>query len=277
MRLSRVFGIILILNEVHILILTIDIGNTNIKFGSFIGDDMVATRRVSTERRCTADEYGIIIKELLLQSGNKVEDVEGVVVSSVVPALNYTMEHACEFLFGKKPLAVSHKVDTGITIDYDNPTGLGADRIVGMASAYHYYGGPLITIDFGTATTFNLVDKDGRFFGGAICPGIKTGAEALVDKTAKLPHIELVKPDSIVGKDTRGCMQSGIIYGYAGLVKYMVEKFKSLPEMVGAKVVATGGLGSLISQIEPDLVDVTDRALALKGLNFIYHLNKGKN
>lgn len=262
--------------EVRILILTIDIGNTNIKFGSFDGHEMVATRRVSTERRCTADEYGIIIKELLSGSNNAVGDVEGVVMSSVVPALNYTMEHACEFLFGKKPLVVSNSTYTGITIDYDSPNGLGADRIVGMASAYHNYGGPLITIDFGTATTFNLIDKNGRFFGGAICPGIKTGAEALVNKTAKLPHIELVKPDSIVGRDTRGCMQSGIIYGYAGLVKYMVDGFKALPEMKGAKVVATGGLSELISQIEPNIVDVTDRALALKGLNYIYHLNQNK-
>ena len=262
--------------EVRILILTIDIGNTNIKFGSFDGHEMVATRRVSTERRCTADEYGIIIKELLSGSNNAVGDIEGVVMSSVVPALNYTMEHACEFLFGKKPLVVSNSTYTGITIDYDSPNGLGADRIVGMASAYHNYGGPLITIDFGTATTFNLIDKNGRFFGGAICPGIKTGAEALVNKTAKLPHIELVKPDSLVGRDTRGCMQSGIIYGYAGLVKYMVDGFKALPEMKGAKVVATGGLSELISQIEPDIVDVTDRALALKGLNYIYHLNQNK-
>jgi type III pantothenate kinase len=268
------FGIMVKIREVCILILAIDIGNTNIKFGTFDRDEMVSSRRVSTERRCTADEYGIIIKELLSQSNNTVKDVEGVVLSSVVPALNYTMEHACEFLFGQKPLVVNHTISTGITIDYDNPNGLGADRIVGMASAYHNYGAPLIIIDFGTATTFNLLDKDGRFFGGAICPGIKTGAEALVSKTAKLPHIELVKPESIVGKDTRGCMQSGIIYGYAGLVKYMVDNFKALPEMVGAKVVATGGLSELISQIEPNIVDITDRALALKGLNYIYHLNK---
>ena len=258
------------------MILTIDIGNTNIKFGSFEGEDMIATRRASTERRCTADEYGIIIKELLSQTNNTPKDVDGVVMSSVVPALNYTMEHACEFLFGKKPLVISATTRTGITIDYDNPNGLGADRIVGMASAYHHYGGPLITIDFGTATTFNLIDKDGRFFGGAICPGIKTGAEALANKTAKLPHIELVRPESIVGKDTRGCMQSGIIYGHAGLVKYMVDGFKALPEMKGAKVVSTGGLSELISQIEPNIVDVTDRALALKGLNYIYHLNQNK-
>ena len=164
-----------------------------------------------------------------------------------------------------------------VTTGYDTPTSLGTDRIVGMASAYHFYGGPLITIDFGTATTFNLIDKEGRFFGGAIAPGVKTGAEALVNKTAKLPHIELIKPDSIVGKDTRSAMQAGIICGYAGLVKYMVDRYKSLPEMKGAKVVATGGLSELISQVEGDIVDVIDRALALKGLNFIYHLNKDKN
>ena len=257
------------------LILAIDIGNTNIKFGLFSGEEMMGTRRVSTERRCTADEYGIIIKELLSGSDKSIGDVSGVVMSSVVPALNYTMEHACEFLFGKKPLVVNHKTDAGIVIDYDSPAGLGADRIVGMASAYHYYGGPLITVDFGTATTFNLIDKDGRFFGGAICPGIKTGAESLANKTAKLPHIELNKPESIVGKDTRGCMQSGIIYGYAGLVKYMVDGFRQVPGMGEAKVVATGGLSELISQVEPNLVDVTDRALALKGLNYIYSRNNG--
>lgn len=256
------------------MILTIDIGNTNIKFGAFKGDEILATRRVSTERKCTADEYGTIVGELLKQAGTTPKDVTGVVMSSVVPALNYTMEHMCEYLFGQKPLVVSHTTQTGITVDYDTPNGLGADRIVGMASAYHLYGGPLITIDFGTATTFNLVDKDGRFFGGAIAPGIKTGAEALVAKTAKLPHIELVAPSCVVGKDTRSAMQSGIIIGYAGLVKYMVDRFKALPEMKDAKVVATGGLSALISEIEPNIVDVTDRALALKGLNYIYHLNR---
>ncbi len=257
------------------MILAIDIGNTNIKFGIFSGETLVSTMRVSTERKCTADEYGTIIKDMLKGGGNTVSNVEGVVVSSVVPALNYTMEHACTHLFGEKPLVISHQTQTGITVDYDTPNELGSDRIVGMASAYHFYGGPLITIDFGTATTFNLIDKNGRFFGGAIAPGVKTGAEALVAKTAKLPHIELVTPDSMVGRDTRSCMQAGIICGYAGLVKYMVEKYKSLPEMVEAKVVATGGLSELISQVEPNLVDVTDRALALKGLNFIYHLNRG--
>ena len=258
------------------MILTIDIGNTKIKFGAFKGDDMVATRRVSTERKCTADEYGSIVDELLRQANATIKEVTGVVMSSVVPALNYTMEHMCEYYFGEKPLVITHSTNTGITVDYDNPNGLGADRLVGMASAYHFYGGPVITIDFGTATTFNLIDKDGRFFGGAIAPGIKTGAEALVAKTAKLPHIELVAPDSAVGRDTRSCMQSGIVIGYAGLVKYMVERFKSLPEMKGAKVVATGGLSALISEVEPTLVDVTDRALALKGLNYIYQLNRGR-
>lgn len=255
------------------MILAIDIGNTNIKFGTFKGDDMVASIRISTERRCTADEYGAIVQDLLKQTDNTLKDVEGVVMSSVVPVLNYTMEHMCQYCFNKKPLVINHSVNTGITIDYDTPNGLGADRIVGMASAYHFYGGPLVTIDCGTATTLNLIDKDGRFFGGAIAPGIKTSAEALVDKTAKLPHIELVVPESIVGRDTRTCMQAGIIAGYAGLVKYLVDKYKALPEMKGAKVVATGGLSELIAKVEPSIVDVTDRALALKGLNFIYHLN----
>ncbi len=258
------------------MILAIDIGNTNIKFGVFSGEELLSTMRISTERKCTADEYGTIVQDLLKQSNHTVKDVSGVVMSSVVPALNYTMEHMCTHFFGTRPLVISHQTTTGITVDYDTPNGLGADRIVGMASAYHLYGGPLITIDFGTATTFNLIDKNGRFFGGAIAPGVKTGAEALVERTAKLPNIELVPPENFVGRDTRSCMQAGIICGYAGLVKYMVDRYKSLPEMKGAKVVATGGLSALVSAVEKDIVDVTDRALALKGLNYIYHLNKDK-
>ncbi|MEG2688032.1 MAG: type III pantothenate kinase, partial [Clostridia bacterium] len=171
------------------------------------------------------------------------------------------------------PLVVDNTTDTGIKIEYEHPSELGADRIVGAAAAYHFYGGPVIVVDFGSATTFNLVTADGRYIGGAIAPGIKTATESLVKTAAKLPRIELTPPDDIVGKSTKSCMQSGIIYGYTGLVKYMLDKYKALPEMKGAKVVATGGLSELVASIEPDLITVTDRALALKGLKYIYDRN----
>ncbi len=255
------------------MILTMDIGNTNVKLGLFRGNDLIASWRVSTEAKHTADEYGMMVYDLLRQSGCKFSDIKGVVMSSVAPALNYTIEHMCEYYMHKKPIVVNHKTQTGINIRYDNPSDLGSDRLVGATAAYNFYGGPVIVVDFGSATTFNLVDGEGNFLGGAIAPGIKTATESLVNTAAKLPRIELDKPESIVGTNTKSCMQAGVVYGYAGIVKYMVEKYKELPEMEKAIVVATGGLSMLIEKVEPDLIDVTDRALALKGLNYIYHLN----
>ena len=258
------------------MLLAMDIGNTNVKIGIFKGDKLTSTWRVSTVASHTADEYGMMIYDLLRQSGNKFDDVKGSVISSVAPSLNYTIEHMCSYYMGKKPLVVDHKTDTGLTVRYDNPAELGSDRLVGAAAAYRFYGGPVIEVDFGSATTFNLVTGDGVYIGGAIAPGIKTATESLVHTAAKLPRIELATPESIVGTSTRSCMQTGIIYGYAGLVKYLVGKYKALPEMKGAKVVATGGLSELISTVEPDIIDITDRALALKGLKFIYDMNVGK-
>ncbi len=259
------------------MLLVMDIGNTNVKIGIFKGDKLTSSWRVSTVASHTADEYGMVIYDLLRQSGSKFEDIKGAVMSSVAPSLNYTIEHMCSYYTGKKPLIVDAKTKLGIEIRYDNPSELGADRMVGAAAAYKFYGGPVIVIDFGSATTFNLVTKDGVYLGGAIAPGIKTATESLVNTAAKLPRIELTTPDNIVGTSTRSCMQSGIIYGYAGMVKYLVEKYKALPEMQGAKVIATGGLSELIDKVEPDIIDITDRALALKGLKYIYDINVGKN
>lgn len=259
------------------MLLVMDIGNTNVKIGIFKGDKLTSSWRVSTIASHTADEYGMVIYDLLRQSGSKFEDIKGAVMSSVAPSLNYTIEHMCSYYTGKKPLIVDAKTKLGIEIRYDNPSELGADRMVGAAAAFKFYGGPVIVIDFGSATTFNLVTKDGVYLGGAIAPGIKTATESLVNTAAKLPRIELTTPDNIVGTSTRSCMQSGIIYGYAGMVKYLVEKYKTLPEMQGAKVIATGGLSELIDKVEPDIIDITDRALALKGLKYIYDINVGKN
>lgn len=256
------------------MLLAMDIGNTNVKIGVFDGDKIVASWRMSTKANRTADEYGMVLYDLLKQQGVSFKDIDDAVMSSVAPALNYTIEHMCQFYIGKKPLCISHTLDTGIDIEYDHPSELGTDRIVGAAAAYHFYGGPVIEVDFGSATTFNLVTEDGRFLGGAISPGLMTSSESLATATAKLPRIELSAPDNVVGKNTRACMQSGIIFGYTGLVKYMLDKYRELPEMKGAKVVATGGLSEIVANTEPDLFDVADRALALKGLKYVYDRNR---
>ena len=258
------------------MILTMDIGNTNVKYGVFDGDNLIASWRVSTMASRTADEYGMVLYDLLNQSGVRFGDIDACVMSSVAPALNYTIDHMCRDYIGKEPLVVSATTDTGLKIAYAHPGQLGTDRIVGAAAAYKLYGGPVIVVDFGSATTFNLVTKDGVYLGGAIAPGIKTATESLVTTAAKLPRIELEKPQNIVGTDTKSCMQSGIVYGYTGLVKYLVDKYKELDEMQGAKVVATGGLSELVENVEPNLIDVTDRALALKGLKYIYDRNNKK-
>lgn len=257
------------------MILTMDIGNTNVKVGVFDGNVLFDSWRFSTKASRTADEYGMFLYDLLRQAKLKFEDIEGVCISSVAPSLNYTFEHMCSYYIKKKPLMVTSEVNTGLSkIDYVVPSDLGSDRLVGVSAALHLYGGPVIVVDFGSATTFNLGTKEGVFIGGAIAPGIKTATESLVTTAAKLPRIDLSTPQSVVGKDTRSCMQSGVIYGYTGLCKYLIEKYKELPEMKGAKVVATGGLSTLVDKMEPGLIDVTDRALALKGLKYIYDLNK---
>ena len=227
------------------MLLAMDIGNTNVKIGIFKGDELAYTWRVSTVASHTADEYGMVIYDLLRQGGHTFEDVDGAVMSSVAPSLNYTIEHMCSYYTGKRPIVVDHRTRTGIELCYDNPSELGADRMVGAAAAYRFYGGPVIEVDFGSATTFNLVTAEGKFIGGAIAPGVKTATESLVHTAAKL-------------------------------VKYMVAKYRTLPEMKGAKVVATGGLSELIAGVEPELIDITDRALALKGLKYIYDLNRAK-
>ena len=258
------------------MLLAMDIGNTNVKIGVFDGDKVVASWRMSTKAYRTADEYGMVLYDLLRQQGVKFADISDAALSSVAPALNYTIEHMCQYYIGKKPLIVNHLLDTGIEIKYDHPSELGADRIVGAAAAFHFYGGPVIEVDFGSATTFNLVNGKGEFIGGAIAPGIMTATESLVNTTAKLPRIELTTPDDIVGTNTRACMQSGIIFGYTGLVKYMLEKYRALDEMSSAKVVATGGLSEIVASTESELFDVVDRALALKGLKYIFDRNQTK-
>ena len=256
------------------MILCIDIGNTNVKFGIFQKENLIASFRITSKRNSTADEYGVLVRDLLAGANLEVCDLEGIIMSSVIPQLNYTMEHMCEQYLGKKPITVAPGLKTGINLKVDSPKEVGADRIVNSVAAYKKYGGEkcVICIDFGTATTINVITERGELIGGLIAPGIKTALDSLVNGTAKLPNIELEYPGKVICKDTITNMQAGLLYGFAGLVEYLVKKTK---KELGKScvVVATGGLGEIIAK-EAKCVDYTDRTLTLEGLKMLYDLNK---
>ncbi|NLG25546.1 MAG: type III pantothenate kinase [Clostridiales bacterium] len=254
------------------MILTLDIGNTNIKTGLFNGPEMVCYWRISTNRLMTSDECGILLANLFAHNRVRMDEVTGIAISSVVPPINFTIEHMCRNYFGLEPMMVAPGIRTGINIKYENPRELGSDRIANAVAAYELYGGPCIFIDFGTATTFGVMSAKGEFLGGAICPGLKLGAEALVERTARLPRIELVKPESAIGRNTVSNLQSGIVFGYVGQVTYLIQKMKRELGAPGVKVIATGGLGLLVAG-ETDAIDVLDGLLTLKGLRLIYEKN----
>lgn len=255
------------------MLLVMDIGNTNIKLGVFKGDDLVSSWRIQTQMGRTADEYGLVIMDLLIRDKHDINDIEGIAISSVIPSLNYTLEHMCQYYLHKKPLIVGPGVKTSLNIKYDNPKEVGSDRIVNSVAAYKLYGGPCIVIDFGTATSFNVVSLSGEFLGGAICPGIKVSTDALISNAAKLPRIELIKPDKVIGKNTVTNMQSGIINGFTGMVIYIIKKIKEEINSPDAKVIATGGLSQLVFA-EEKIFDIVDRKLTLIGLKIIYDINK---
>ena len=214
-----------------------------------------------------------MLVNLLANSGIEKSDIDGIIVSSVIPTLNYTICHMCEYFFGITPLMVGPGIKTGLNVKVENPKEVGADRIVNSVAAYKKYGGPIIIIDFGTATTFNIIDLDGAFIGGVIAPGIKTALEGLVKSTAQLPMIELVPPKKAIAKSTESNMQAGIIFGFSGLVDNIVNKIKKELGDDTVKVVATGGLGEIIAK-ETKSIEVVDRTLTLYGLKTIYDLNK---
>ncbi len=255
------------------MLLAIDIGNTNIKYGVFEGEKLVASFRVSSRINRTADEYGSVLVGLLSDSNLKKSDIDGVIISSVIPSLNYTICHMVEFFFGITPLMVGPGIKTGLNIKADNPREVGADIIVNSVSAFKKYGGPIIVIDFGTATTFDVVTDKCELLGVIIAPGIKTSLEGLTSKTAQLPMIELDAPKTAIGKTTKHSMQSGVIFGFAGLVDNIVSKVKKELGVTDIKVVATGGLGEIISKEVKTVIKV-DRTLTLEGLRAIYELNK---
>lgn len=258
------------------MILCIDIGNTNIKYAVFNGDNLMASYRVSSRHTRTADEYGATLINLLASNDISRQDIDGIILSSVIPSLNYTIVHMCEYFFNVTPIIVGAGVKTGINIKTDSPKEVGADIIANCVSAYTKYGdgNAMIVIDFGTATTFDVLSGKGELLGVVIAPGIKSSLEGLVSNTAQLPMIELEVPKSAIGKNTKECMQAGIIFGFAGIVENIVKKIKKELKVNDIQVIATGGMGEIIAK-EVSCITAIDRMLTLEGLRHLYELNKG--
>ncbi len=255
------------------MILAVDIGNTNIKIGLFDGNGALAKSfKMSTDVKRTSDEYVALLLQLLNHAKIDEKSITGAIVSSVIPQLDYTFTNVISYCFGVKPLIVGVGVKTGLAIRYDFPRELGSDRIITCVAAARQYGAPLILVDFGTATTFNVVNERREFIGGAITLGLKSTMESLAVCTAKLPSVELETPKKAVAQSTGKAIQSGVIYGAVGQVKYMIDRIKAETGLHNAAVIATGGLANIVNGIEP-LFDYVDRELSLKGLYEIYTLN----
>ncbi len=254
------------------MLLAIDIGNTNITFGLYEGDTLGPSWRIRTIHEKMPDEYGLLMDQLFRHRGYQPEQVTGAVIASVVPPLTPVFEQACRDYVGQDPLVVNADVKTGVRILYDNPRVVGADRVVDAAAVKALYRVPACVVDFGTATTFDAVSAEGEYLGGAIAPGIGISAQALFERTAQLPRVELTRPPSAIGRNTAHSMQSGLLFGYVGLVEGMVARFKAElgPETY---IIATGGLAELVAR-ETDVIDVVDPWLTLHGLRIIYELNQ---
>lgn len=254
------------------MVLVVDIGNTNIVIGVYDDDNLIGSWRMVTNSKKTSDEYGIFILSLLNYNDINSKSINSVIVSSVVPDVMYSFENAIKKFFKIEPIIVGPGIKTGITMLNDNPREVGADRIVGLVAAYHFYGGPLIVIDFGTATTYDVVSEKGEYRYGITSPGIQISADALWQRTAQLPRIEIKKPDSILARNTVSSMQAGLVYGYIGQVEYIINKIKEELNNENIKVVATGGLGRIIVD-ETSEIDIFDPQLLFKGLKVIHDKN----
>ncbi len=251
-------------------LLVVDIGNTNVTLGVYRGDVLARSWRLSTQRDRTADEYGILIRQML---GDAADGLDGTIVSSVVPPLNSAFASMIEQYFGIEPLFVEPGVKTGIAIQVDNPQEVGADRIVNCVAAFERYGGPSIIVDFGTATTFDVVTANAEYAGGVIAPGLAISAEALFARASRLPRVDIRRPPSVIGTNTVVNMQSGLYFGYLGLVDGILERMKR--ELSGVKkIIATGGLAALLARDSAYIEDVLDD-LTLEGLKIIYDRNFG--
>jgi type III pantothenate kinase len=253
------------------MLLTIDIGNTNITIGLYTGDILGSRWRLATDHARMPDEYGLQFLSLLNHAGNSPFDLEGVCLASVVPPLTGKIVDACRRYLGRDPLVVDAGIKTGVRILYESPRSVGADRIVDAVAVQHLYGSPACVVDFGTATTFDAISTEGDYLGGAIAPGIMIAAEALFLATAKLPRVDLQRPPSAIGRNTVHAMQSGLLYGYVALVEGMVTRFRAElgTEM---KVIATGGLAEMVAS-ETESIQIVAPWLTLDGLRIIWDLN----
>lgn len=255
------------------MLLVVDVGNTNITLGVFRDSELLASFRLMTGIARTSDEYGLLLCDLIEHRGMKVSDIDAVIVSSVVPTIMYSFNSGVKKYLNRNPFEVKPGTKTGIKITTGNPYEIGADRIVDAVGAYEQYGGPVTVIDFGTATTYDVILEDGSFTAGITAPGIRTCAKALWQETAKLPEIEIKKPDSILAKETISSMQAGLVYGCIGQTEYIIRKIKEETGLSNMKAVATGGLGKIIAD-ETDLIDIYDPNLTLNGLRLIYNRHK---
>ncbi len=254
------------------MIFVMDVGNTNIVIGVYRGRKLLYSWRMGTDKNKTCDEYGMFILNLFNSVKLDVHEVKGAIVASVVPPIMQAIENAIRKYLNIEPMIVGPGIKTGINIKYENPREVGADRIVNAVAAIEIYKGPAIIVDFGTATTFCAISSKGEYLGGVICPGIRISAEALFQRAAKLPRIELVKPSSVIGRNTVVSMQSGLVYGYVGQVDYIVKRMKKEMKESNIKVIATGGLARLIAE-ESETIDEVNELLTLEGLRILYEKN----
>ena len=254
------------------MLLTIDVGNTNLTLGLYEGDQLGRHWRLATDHARMPDEYGLQFLGLLQNAGKTIKDLNGISLASVVPPLTMRVVQACREYLKQEPLIVDTGVKTGIRIRYEDPKAVGADRVCDAVAVMKTYGGPACVVDFGTATTFNAITKDGEYLGGAITAGINLAAEALFTRAAKLPRIDLQRPPSVIGRNTVHAMQSGRLFGYVSMVEGMVARFRS---ELGSdmKVVATGGLAEVVAQ-ETKVIDIIAPWLTLDGLRLIWELNQ---
>ena len=263
------------------MLLAFDVGNTNIVMGLYKGKDLQGSWRMETNQKKSADEYAVFIRQLFEVHDFTFDQVDDVIISTVVPSMTYTLQHMSRYYFKCEPIIVGPGVKTGLIVKYDNPKMLGADRIVNSVAALAKYQAPLIIIDFGTATTFCAVSDKSEYLGGAIAPGLKISSEALFEKTAKLPRVEIEAPKKAIAHNTTEGMQAGLVFGHIGMTEYIVRKMKDeIHAMTGddrpITVIGTGGMAYIIKD-NSDCIDIIDKMLTLEGLQLIYEKNKPEN
>lgn len=255
------------------MILVIDVGNTNIVLGIYGGRSLIKSWRISTDKNKTSDEYGALIRQFFKYEDIDYREIKSVIISSVVPNIMHSLEDMSKSYFGKNPIVVGPGIKTGLNIKYENPKEVGADRIVNAIAGYEKYGGPIIIVDFGTATTFCAISEDGDYLGGVISPGVSISMDALFNKASKLPKVELIKPDKIINRNTVASMQSGILHGYTGMVDHIVAGMKEELDFEIREVIATGGISRLIADGSKTITKVDER-LTLDGLRLVYERNR---